>query len=148
MVAAVPAPAAAPVVSVLAPCGYCAAPTSFTCLNCDGPMCPGCVRGDTCLNCRPAPANIVHFTDWATERQGYTADVELAECAGCGRMVAAVDNAPETFCPVCTLDTPRDPGCRMCGAPTVDGLRCALHAAFIARLDARWNARKEERLAA
>ncbi len=151
--------AVAPVVSLLAACGYCSALTAFHCLNCAGPMCADCVTGDYCPDCRPgspAPANIVHFASWKAERDSYPDDVAIVPCAGCDRPVANADDAPaETvYCPECTIRPARSAACQHCGNPinrgdadADAGTRHAWCARFLARLDARWATRKESPIA-
>ena len=133
---------------MFAACTYCKLDTAERCGNCSTPMCPLCVRGDYCLDCRPAPANVVRFAEWKAERDSYNADVLIAECAGCGRDVANPDDAAAIYCDGCTLPTPARRSCQTCGATLYDpndGPRCTPCARFIARLDARHAAWLAER---
>jgi hypothetical protein len=156
-----PAPVARPFVSMVARCTYCPASTSFRCLNCGTAICPDCVPGDLCPACWPAPVS--PLMGWGMVNAGNGADdatFYAVACIGCGETFSS-EEPDDELCAACLMPADELAALRMTPAPArrtcamcagilaaSDDTRCAVCARFMARLDAKHAAWKEERLAA
>jgi hypothetical protein len=124
---------ARPVVSLFARCTFCVASTPFRCLRCGSAMCPDCVPGDFCPECRPAP--VAPLLGWSLVNEGNGAEdalVVAVACVGCGDVFRTED--ADDLCAACLMPAAELAALRMVPAPAP--VACLLCGQPISRGDA------------